>query len=280
MIKKTLLALSISLISGCSVFEAPSSWYAEPLVIDKDQNYYKQIIGVSTENNVFTDMEALRSQSNHVKIRIKKLMSLARHNLDRASGGNFGAGLLAAGVGLSGLDADALLGAGYLTGAHVALSTRLSPANYLQQTQKSLKAFQCLDQVTLDYQKSYTDFVAFAPNTVTETALAKTEGSERASLFTEAGLTSDANIKYPLDFIKMKRSYLSAIDASQARLDAEITLDSPNNIRDRLVQSSLNEANSLSKLTEKGLLNKADGKFVMKSEELDGDILICLAMIE
>ena len=123
---KLLLLLSFLISSvGCSVLGYPASWGAKPPVLDVNQAQYKAIIAAG-------DMTSLKNAGNSIRARIQELISENRENLDRSSGGNYGAGLLASAAALSSVHSDVLLGAGFLGATHVALSQRLSPAGYMQ----------------------------------------------------------------------------------------------------------------------------------------------------
>ncbi|ODB33896.1 hypothetical protein BB427_20795 [Pseudoalteromonas sp. BMB] len=256
--KKITFLLCAFLISGCSVLTAPLSWNAQPMVIDNDQSTYKAIIGAS-------DHKALISQGDSIRTKIQTLISKSRKNLDRTSGGNYGAGLIAAAVGLSSLHSDALLGAGYLAGTHIALSNRLSPLGYLQQLQRTSNAFYCLNNTVLGYVSS----AQKASNIVGFTA---------STQFFALGYSSDFNSYAETDFDKIKQTYLRALELSQEKLDSQISLTLPADVQNQLVNASKEAAKDeveIEKLTDSDSIKD----FLVEHEKLDSALLSCIALI-
>lgn len=255
---KILTILCVLLVSGCSVLKAPSSWNAKPLVIDSNQTYYNAIISAS-------DHGELLSQGNSIRSNLQSLISISRKNIDRSSGGNYGAGLIAAAVGLSSLHSDALLGAGYLAGTHVALSNRLSPIGYMQQLQRSSNAFHCLSNVVINY----TNAAQKASNIVGFTA---------SSQFVALGYSSDINSYAPSDFNKFKQAYLRTLELSQEKLDSQISLTLPADVQGQLISTSKEAAKDEVEIDTLADSNSIK-EFLVEHEKLDSALLACIATI-
>lgn len=259
--QKLLFVSCLLAMTGCSVIKSPSSWNAKPLVIDPSQTYFNAIITAA-------DGSALIAQGNSIQTEFQSLLSTARKNLDRTSGGNYGVGLVAAAVGLSNLHSDALLGAGYLAGTHVALSNRLSPTGYMQQLHRSSQAFYCLNQAGL----------AYAGATQKAETVAQVAGFTVTSNFTAMGYSSDISSYGQIDLEKFKQFYLRALDLSQQKLDAQISLSTPVDIQSQLVESTKKAAASeieIDSLTDGDALKD----FLTEHEKLESELLACIAII-
>jgi hypothetical protein len=259
--KKMLMVIFLLSVSGCSVLKSPSSWDVEPLVIDEEQVNYLAISNASSGSDLI-------AQGDLIRIRIQSLISITRTNLDRTSGGNYGAGLLAAAVGLSGLHSDALLGAGYLAGTHVALSNRLSPVGYMQQLQRSSSAFYCLNNLGLNYANTtekVTNAVGVANFSVSDKLV-------------NLGYSASLDSSMKIDLQKFKQTYLRALDLSQEKLDAQISLTLPADIQNQLIQASKDAAKSEIEIDELDD-SKSLKEFLIEHEKLDSELLACIAII-
>lgn len=256
-----LLFIFVSL-NGCSVLKSPKSWNAKPVVIDKDGVIFKGIHKAST-------LPELIDHGNVVRSKVQSLLGITRNNLDGASAGNYGIGLLAAGIGLSSLHSDALLGASYLGGAHVALSTRLSPEGYMQQLRNTAHAFSCLNGVTLNYSTS-SDKAIKALNS---------SNFVLSNSFTAKRFDADVNSQSNAAIGQIREAYLKALEISQDKLDSKITVSSPIEIQNKLIEESKQAGKSegdIEALTtdDKDLIN-----FLKKQNKLTVDLTACTALL-
>lgn len=259
--RRVLFFIYLILISGCSVLEAPRSWNAKPLVIDENQTYYQAIISATSAQDLIT-------QGDNVRTKIQSLISTTRDNLDRTSGGNYGAGLVATAVGLSSLHSDALLGAGYLAGTHVALSNRLSPVGYMQQLQRSSSAFYCLNNLGLRYANA----AEKVSNVVNIAGFTPSNG------LSSLGYSANISNYSKIDLEKFKQSYLRALDLSQEKLDSQISMTLPSDVQSQLIQKSKEAASrevEIDKLTDSDPIKK----FLIEHEKLDSELLACMGLI-
>ena len=261
--KLKILLLSTFLISSvaCSVLESPASWNAEPPVLDVNQTQYKTIIAAG-------DMTSLRKSGNSVRARIQELISANRENLDRSSGGNYGAGLLASAAALSSVHSDVLLGAGFLGATHVALSHRLSPAAYMQLLQNSSNAFYCLNQAVQELSDSEKKVIRAKP----AAGFAALDGLKALGFTDDVGVYSASNVD------SAREAYLRALEISQNKLDAQISLASPLDIQNQLV-SSAREASVVTQEIQGTTADPTLKEFLIKQEELKTELLACLALL-
>lgn len=259
--RKILLIMCLFSISGCSVLTSPTSWNARPLVIDADQTHYKAISTAS-------DIPNLIAQGDLVLTKIQSLTSIARRNLDKTSAGNFGAGLILAAVGLSSLHSDALLGAGFLAGTHVSLSTRLSPPAYMQQLQRSSNAIYCLNNLGLGYENSTSKIQN----------VRAVQGFNASTGVASLGYTADPSRYTKTDLGKFKQTYQRALELSQGKLDSQISLTAPADIQNQLIQATKEAATSEVAITALPDSDSVKG-FLVEHAKLDSELLACLAQI-
>ena len=259
---KILLLLTLLLSSiGCSVLKSPTSWNAMPPVLDVNQAQYKAIVNAH-------DMEGLKNAGNSVRTTIQELISVNRLNLDRSSGGNYGAGLLASAAALSSVHSDVLLGAGFLGATHVALSQRLPPAEYMQLLQNSSNTFYCLNQAT----KALSDSAIKANSTKL------TVGFSAMDDLNLLGFTDNVDGYYASGVDSAREAYLRALEISQNNLDAKISLTSPLDIQNQLV-SSAREASGVTQNIQDASADSTIKEFLVKKEELETELLACLALL-
>lgn len=256
------LAFVLFTLNACSVITSPASWNAKPAVIDEDQ-------AIFTALSDATDTNTLIQQGNAIRKKVQLLIATTRKNLDRTSAGNYGAGLIAAGIGLSSLHSDALLGASYLAGTHVALSTRLSPEGYMQQLRKTSSTFSCLNQANLSYFNAVNKAVNVA--NLMDFAV--------STEFSAMGYVADVYSFLENDFEKIKQAYLRALELTQDKLDTQISLSSPTDIKSQLIEASKQAAKGeqqIETLTDEPPPLK---EFLKEHEKLDAELILCIALI-
>ena len=259
---KLLLLLSFLISSvGCSVLESPKSWNAKPPVLDVNQAQYKAIIAAG-------DMTSLKNAGNSIRARIQELISENRENLDRSSGGNYGAGLLASAAALSSVHSDVLLGAGFLGATHVALSQRLSPAAYMQLLNNSSNSFYCLNQAIQELSDSATK----ANSTKITVGFAVMDDLNLQ------GFTDNVDGYYASSVHSAREAYLRALEISQNKLDAQISLASPLDIQNQLLTSA-REAAGVTQEIQGTTADATLKEFLIKQEELKTELLSCLALL-
>lgn len=291
--------LSILLLSSCSVLWPVSSWDTKPAVIDSGTRIHVNklddssgrpvsdghggIVTVAATSYYFEnitnarELYALIVVGNSIRDKSHKLQIDYRDSLDKTSGGNYAAGLIGAGVALSShLHPDAIRGAGFLGATHVALSTRLSPQQYLTELQKISESFSCLNSATLKQMKAQSSLTSLLESEQ------KKKGADQNLLF-----ISSANNVVQVDpvtnpvFLALREGYLKTLELGQAHLDSIISLSSPESIRADLINKiqesekakSTNEKNFAAKdlNTAKDALNNA--------AEVEVDIVACQAKL-
>lgn len=255
------VAFLVPLFSGCAVFQSPKSWDADPAVLDANNTQFEAIAAAP-------GMSELVAAGNTLRKSIQSSIAEHRKNLNYASAGNYGAGLLAAGVALANLHRDALMAAGFLGGTHVALSQRLSPREYIQQLQRTSDSLYCLSGVAGKYQEMWTK--------ATEVSKAQNNVMEP---FAPLGFSSTPEALYLPAVSKARQAFMRALEVSQAKLDAQISLTQPSTISDELVTKIRDGADKGQAIMRTRGSSQAVEDFLVIDAELDGKLEACLTKL-
>jgi hypothetical protein len=146
-----LLVLALQLV-GCAVLESPRSWGWGDPGKDTPSLAPNEIVlsGGKTAAALLREASSLDQFADAVEqIRegVAEQKTAVKAKLDEASGGNYGWGILGAGAAVANLHVSALKGIAMAGGAHVALSTRLSPKDQIGILSDTITRLGCVADV-------------------------------------------------------------------------------------------------------------------------------------